>query len=55
MDSLALRLLAEAIALAPDELERRLMLNVLMGELERLRRASEAGGILRAVRGENGT
>ena len=52
MTSLAIRLLAESIAMAPTELERRLMLNVLLGELERLRRASDSSRTLLLVRDE---
>lgn len=53
MDSVSTRVLCNAIATAEDELVRRLLLNLLMVELERLRGLTEAPLKLRILRGEN--
>lgn len=50
MDSTSTRVLCNAIATAEDELVRRLLLNLLMVELERLRSLTEAGPRIRLVR-----
>lgn len=52
MDSITVKLLAEAIASTTDELTRRLLLNVLVAELEQLRAMSVRQATMKLIRGD---